>query len=137
MKNFKLDYNIPEDMIGNSKRVTVKYSDDQDINEPIIYTHYNNEYILKGYISGKVEVNPKYRNLIDKEKLITIVEVIKGFASSVEENNIRFCTLKVSLMFAYTSLICEDVEYYETHKNDPKFIKRVEELKNERNSNNR
>ena len=44
---------------------------------------------------------------------------------------------KVSLMFAYTSLIYEDVEYYETHKNDPKFIKRVEELKNERNSNNR
>lgn len=137
MKNFKLDYNIPEDMIGNSKRVTVKYSDDQDINEPIIYTHYNNEYILKGYISGKVEVNPKYRNLIDKKKLITIVEVIKGFASSLEENNIRFCTLKVSLMFAYTSLIYEDVEYYETHKNYPKFIKRVEELKNERNSNNR
>lgn len=128
MKNFKLDYNVPEDMKGNSKRSIVKYSDDQDINEPIIYTHYNNEYILKGYINGKVEVNPKYRNLIDKERLITIVEVIKGFASSVEENNIRFCTLKVSLMFAYTSLICEDVEYYETHKNDPESIKREDEI---------
>lgn len=137
MKSFKLDNNVLEDMKGNSKRVIVKYSDNQDINEPIIYTHYNNEYILKGYINGKVDVNQKYRNLIDKERLITIVEVIKGFARSMDENDIRFCTLKMSLMFAYTSLICEDVEYYETHKNDPKFIKRVEELKNERNSNNR
>ena len=60
MKSFKLDNNVLEDMKGNSKRIIVKYSDNQDINEPIIYTHYNNEYILKGYISGKVEVNPKY-----------------------------------------------------------------------------
>lgn len=136
MKNFKLDYNVPEDMKGNSKRIIAKYSDDQDINEPIIYTHYNNEYILKGYINGKVEVNPKFSNLIDKGRLATIVDVIKSFANSVEENHIRFCTMKIGLMFEYTSLICDDVEYYETHKDNLEFIKRMGEIRNERNSNN-
>lgn len=40
MNNFKLDNNVLEDMKGNSKRVIVKYLDNQDVNDPIAYSHY-------------------------------------------------------------------------------------------------
>lgn len=136
MRNFKLEYNVPEDMLGNSKKIVAKYSDDQDIREPVIYGHYNGD-ILKIYINGNVELNKKYSNIIDKEKVKTVVDLIKGFKESLDENDTGFCAMKISLMFSYTNLIIRGIEYYENHKSDPKFIKRVEELKNERNSNNR
>ena len=118
MRNFKLEYNVPEDMLGNSKKIIVKYSDDQDIREPVVYGHYNGD-ILKVYINGNVELNQKYINIIDKEKLKGVVRLIKDFKRSIDENNIDYgCVMEMSLMFSYTNLIVREIEYYEKHKND-------------------
>ena len=110
MKSVRLEYNVPEDMLGRSKKIVVKYSDDQDIREPIFYVHYNED-ILKAYANGKVEVNPKYEKAASGE-IYSIKEYIKKIIKAGKNNDFAYCSLYASLLVLCANVIIKYVEKF-------------------------
>lgn len=108
MKNVRLEYDVTEDMLGRSKKIVVKYSDDQDIREPIFYIHYNED-ILKAYANGKVKVNQKYEKAASCE-IDSIKEYIKKIIEAGKNNDFIYCSLYASLLVLCANVIIKGVE---------------------------
>ena len=110
MKNVRLEYDVPEDMLGRSKKIVVKYSDDQDIREPIFYVHYNED-ILKAYANGKVKVNQKYEKPVSCE-IDSIKEYIKKIVDAGKSNDFEYCSLYAGLLVLCADVIIKYVEKF-------------------------
>lgn len=108
MKNVRLEYDVPEDMLGRSKKIVVKYSDDQDIREPIFYVHYTED-ILKAYANGKVKVNQKYKKPVSCE-IDSIKEYIEKIIDAGKNNDFIYCSLYASLLVLCANVVIKGVE---------------------------